>query len=249
MWSGEFAALLEIIRQALLLNPAVYVAVQNTPAGLWIAVTVVLLASLSEAAGQSVVLFLNRIRPSRLWLALGITTGSQLVGYAVWSFTIWWVGGLLFGTEKSLIAVASVVGLAYAPQIFSFLVLIPFLGDGIGLLLSLWSMFAVVVAINAGLSLETWQAAALAAFGWLLLQSVRRTIGRPVESIQRWLTGQAAGVPLRVRTRDLPRLRRRPIRDWYTQLESWRINHALRSSQPGVESMKQPEQNHVRHDD
>jgi hypothetical protein len=40
--------------------------------------------------------------------------------------------------------------------------------------------------------------------------------------LQRWLSSRAAGVPLKVGKGDVARVRRRPTRTWYLQLESWR---------------------------
>lgn len=219
---GEFSSFVTVLGQALRLDPSIYTAVQMAPAGIWIALAVVLLAALSESAGQSVVLFINRVRPPRFILALLIAVVTNLAGYVIWTSTIWLAGRLLFGSTPALVAVFSAVGLAYAPQIFSFFVLTPFLGNVFGVVLSLWSMLAVIVAVRAGLLLETWQAVLLAIVGWVLLQTVKRTVGRPVLALQRWAASRAAGVALVAQTRDLPRLRRRPVRTWYMQLESWR---------------------------
>ena len=213
---------LAIIQQALRLNPDVYVAVGIAPGGIWIALTVVLLAGLSESAGQSMVLFLNRVRPARFGLAVTIATLRHIAGYVLWTITIWLAASFLFDRHEPVLAVASVVGLAYAPQIFSFFELTPYLGNAISVLLSLWSMLAIVIAVRAGFGLATLQAVTLAGLGWLIVQLVYRTVGRPLIRIQRWLENRAAGVPLAVSRRDVSSLRRHPIRTWYTQLESWR---------------------------
>jgi hypothetical protein len=223
---GEPSTFFSMIGQALRLNPAVYATIQTMPGGMAIAVTVVLLAGLSEAAGQSLVLFLNHVRPARFGLALLLSTFSHIAGYAIWTLTVWLAAGLLFGVHAPLLAVASAVGLAYAPQIFSFFVLTPFLGNAFSVLLTLWSMLAVVLAVRIGVGLQTWQAVLVAGLGWVLLQVMRRTIGRPVIHVQRWMAAHAAGVTLDVRPRDVRRLRRQPAHMWYTQLESGRRRHA-----------------------
>jgi hypothetical protein len=223
MDNGGLPAYLNTLSMALRLDPSIYVAIQTSPIGIWVALSVVVLAGISEATGQSLVLFLNHIRPARFGFALALATLSHIAGYGIWSLTIWAAGRLLFGADQPLIAVASAVGLAYAPQLFSFFVLTPYLGNAFGVVLSLWSMLAVIIAIRAGLLLETWQAIVLAVTGWILLQTTRRTIGGPVLRLQRWLSSRAAGVDLTVRPNDLAGVRRHPIRTWYTQLESWRM--------------------------
>lgn len=218
----DLPSFLRTIGMALRLQPEVFSAVQSDPAGIWVALAVVAAAGFSEATGQSVMLFLNHIRPARFGLALAIATASHFLGYLVWTLTIWLAGGALFGQDQPLLAVASAVGLSYAPQIFSFFVLTPYLGNLFGVILSLWSMAAVIIAVRVGLRLELWQAVVLAITGWALLQTMRRTVGLPVMRLQRRLASRAAGVTLELGAKDLRRVRRRRTRNWYRQLESWR---------------------------
>ena len=110
----------------------------------------------------------------------------------------------------------SVVGLAYAPQVLAFFELTPYFGNAFGILLTLWTMVAVIVAIVAGLGLTLGQAVFAAGIGWLLLQLVRRTIGIPVNSGWRWFRTHAIGNRLQYAPDDLPQLRRRaPF--WFNQ--------------------------------
>jgi hypothetical protein len=238
MQSGDLPSFLQIISMALRLDPQIFLAVQTAPNGFWIALGVVALAGVSEALGQSLVLFLNHIRPSRFGLAVAIATATHMVGYVLWTMTIWLAGRALFRQDQPLLAVASAVGLSYAPQIFSFFVLTPYLGNLFGIVLSLWSMLAVIVSIRVGMHLEIWQAVILASTGWILLQTLRRTIGRPVMRWQRRLASRAAGVSFDVRTQDLTRLRRRPTRTWYLQLDSW---HRRRNKIAVTEAPPTPE--------
>lgn len=221
-----FQTVWAMVGQALRLQPEVYAQIQTMPGGLLLALVVVVLANLSEAGAQSIVLFLNHVRPQRFGLALAISFFSHFGGYLLWTTTIWLAGNALFGQNQPFYNVASVVGLAYAPQIFSFLVLMPFLGNGIGMALSLWSMLAVVLAVRAGFAIETWQAVMLAAVGWTLVQLMRRTAGRPVQRIERWLTSHAAGVPLVVHPRDVRDVRRRSPYHLLAQWEQRRQRRA-----------------------
>ena len=66
MPSGELPSFLQIISMALRLEPQVFLAVQVAPNGIWVALAVVALAGVSEALGQSLILFLNHIRPRAL---------------------------------------------------------------------------------------------------------------------------------------------------------------------------------------
>lgn len=213
-------SLWQTIQEAMRLNETIFVEIQRTPGGIGVALLVVLLAGFSESLGQSIVLFINRVPPWRFILALLITAINHVLGYLLWTVIIWLVGTYAFDRSEPLIVMASAVGLAYAPQLLAFFELTPFLGNSFSVILSLWSMMAIVIAVRAGLGLETWQAIVVSGVGWLLLQLWRRTIGRPVYALGRWLQRRAAGVPLDFTLADLPGLRRR--RFGGDTLDNWR---------------------------
>ena len=220
----ELPSLGKAILQALALDQGIYVAVQESRQGLFIALIVVGLAGLSQALGQSLVLFINQVRPRRFILAMIASTIGYMGGYGVWLASVWLVGVYAFGADVSWMAVAATVGLAYAPQLLAFFELTPFLGNPFGVLLSLWTLLAIVTAVRAGFGLETWQAVATSGLGWLLLQAWRRTIGAPVYALGRWIEQRAAGVPLRYAADDVPRLRRQP--KWLHNMGQWRRRRA-----------------------
>jgi hypothetical protein len=220
----ELPSLGKAILQALALDESIYVAVQESRQGLLIALIVVGLAGLSQALGQSLVLFINQVRPRRFILAMIASTIGYMGGYGVWLASVWLVGVYAFGADVSWIAVAATVGLAYAPQLLAFFELTPFLGNPFGVLLSLWTLLAIVTAVRAGFGLETWQAVAASGLGWLLLQAWRRTIGAPVYALGRWIEQRAAGVPLRYGAGDVRKLRRQP--KWLHSMGQWRRRRA-----------------------
>ena len=210
----------EIIRQAMRLNPAVYAVIQVSPQGIYIALLVVSLASISGALGQSIVLFINRVRPRRFILALGISAANQMLGFVLWAVIVWLVSTYIFGATQAFVAVAAAVGLAYAPQLLAFFELVPFFGNPFAVLLSLWSMLAIVVAVHVGTGLDLWQSVVTSGLGWLLILLWRRSIGRPVYALGAWIERQAAGNPLRFQLDDIPQLRH--ASEMAQNLEHWR---------------------------
>ncbi|MEZ4583057.1 MAG: hypothetical protein R3A10_15725 [Caldilineaceae bacterium] len=191
----ELTSLPQIIRMAMRLNPTVYAAVQTSPMGIWVALIVVGLASISESLGQSVVLFVNKVRPRRFILALGISTVSQMIGFALWAVIVWLISVYVFGASQSFVAITAAVGLAYAPQLLAFFELTPFLGNTFAVILSLWSMVAIVVAVYVGTDLDVWQAILTSMLGWISIQIWRRSLGRPITPSATGCSG-AAGNPL-----------------------------------------------------
>lgn len=207
------------IRQAMKLNPEIFVAVSRSANGLYLALSVVALAGISETVGQSLILFVNRIRPKRFIPAVLIGVLSYVIGYLLWTTSVFVVARYGFQVTATWATIAAVVGLAYAPQVLAFFELTPYFGNAFGILLSLWTMLAVVTAIVAGLGLSLGQAVFAAGLGWLLLQLVRRTIGRPANSIWRWFRTHAIGVRLQYEPDDLPKLRRRAA-SWLNQIDN-----------------------------
>jgi hypothetical protein len=173
------------------------------------------------------------VRPRRFVLAVLLSVLASMAGYVLWTGSVWIVGVYAFGRDVAWTPVAAAVGLAYAPQLLAFFELTPFLGSPFTVLLSLWSLLAILVAVRVGLGLQTWQAVAAGGLGWLLLQAWRWTLGRPFIALGSWVEQRAVGVPLRYRPADVPRLRRRPV--WLQNVEQWRRRHAWRERTPSSE--------------
>ncbi len=217
----------------------IFVAVQRAQGGIWLALAVVALAGISASVGQSLVLFINRVRPSRFVPAVLISLISYLAGYLLWTASIYAVGKYGFGKPVTWAPVAAVVGLAYAPQVLAFFELTPFFGNPFGILLSLWTMVAIVIAVQTALGLTLWQAVLAAGLGWLLLQAVRRTVGIPIYGVGRWLRKKAIGAQLQYAVKDLPQLRRRRAK-----LLVDKQSIANSATLPGAPGVPQPPQDH-----
>lgn len=197
----------ETVRQALGLEPNIFYQITIAGNGLLIALAVVALAGLSEALAQSLVLFINRISPQRFGLAIMLSTGSHMIGYLFWTATIWLVGVYIFDRGVSYDVVGRAVGLAYAPQLLGFFVLTPYLGSLFALVIGVWSLLATVVAVQSALNLTVWQAVACSGLGWLLVQTWRRTLGRPLLRFEQWLHRRTTGVTIQWTLRDVRRIR------------------------------------------
>lgn len=192
----ELAFFWELTRQALLLREHAFHVIQALASGSSLALVIVLLAGLSTAVGQSVVLFVNRVKPRRFVVSLLVSSSLYVFVYLFWALSIWLVGRYLLGSEQSLARVARAVGLGYAPQLFNFLAFMPYFGGPVGALLSLWSLLAILVGVQMAFEVTLWQALLASGAGWLVLQALQRTVGRPLMMLSRWLQRRAAGVEL-----------------------------------------------------
>ena len=206
----EFA---NVVGRALLLDSEVHRLMQEAPWRDVLVATVVVLAGISEALGQSVVLFASRVKKRRFVLSLLFSASVYTFSFFFLSLSVWLVGSQVFDREVAFGTIVRAVGLGYAPYLFSFFILAPYFGNPIGLLLSVWSLIAVVRGVQVVLDLGTWQALLCAFLGWLLLQLIQRTVGRPLTGGVRWLRRRVAGAPLatsRAELRELFALPQRP---------------------------------------
>jgi hypothetical protein len=209
----------DTIRRVMALDSSIFLAYVTARDGLWGALWLVALAGISKTVGQSVILFINHVRPLRFGLALLIGVVQYIGGYLLWATSVWLAGAYGFGVLAPWPTVASAVGVAYAPQILAFFELTPFFGNAFGVLLTLWSLLAIVVGVQAGLGLTLGQAVLASGLGWLLLQIWGRTLGRPIHALGRWVEHMVVGAPLQYSWRDLPTLRRKPAWERYRRAQ------------------------------
>jgi len=209
----EFA---NVVTRALLLDSEAHRMVQEAPWRNALVAAVVVSAGVSEALGQSVVLFASRVKKRRFVLSLLFSASVYTFSFFFLSLSVWLVGSQVFDREVAFDTIMRAVGLGYAPYLFSFFVLAPYFGNPIGLLLSVWSLIAVIRGVQVVLDLSSPQALLCAFLGWLLLQLIQRTVGRPLTGGVRWLRRRVAGAPLatsRAELRELFALPQRPRDD------------------------------------
>ena len=187
---------LELIPQVLALSRLPYQIVKSSEEGLRLALGVVFVAGLSQALSQSVVLFAYRVRPRRFVLSLVVAAGLYLFGFLFLVVSIWFVARYGFGKTEPLLVLVRAVGLAYAPYLFSFVILTPYFGSFLSVTLALWSLSATLLALSVIFNLTLFQALLCSALGWLLLQGAQRTVGRPVQAVARGARRLAAGQKL-----------------------------------------------------
>lgn len=185
-----------LIGDALLLRANFAHAVVSMPGAGQVAVIVVILAGLSEAFGESVVLFLNRVSPRRFLLSLLISAIIFAATYFFLAASIWAVAQLGFRAEVGFAVTASVVALAQAPRLFGFLVFLPYFGLPISVLLWIWSLLATTRGVAEVFALGPLQTAATMALGGLLFLTLQRTVGRPLLALARVTRRRVSGVDL-----------------------------------------------------
>jgi hypothetical protein len=185
---------LELISHALRLEQAPFVSLLTSPNSLSTSLLVVFLAGLSQGLGQSVILFVNRIKPQRFGLSLLVSALLYVFGFLFSVLSIWMIAKLTFDKTQHFYLVTSVVGLSYAPFLFGFFILTPYLGSFVYMILSVWRLAALLIALEVTLFLTIWQALVCALLAWLLMALIDKAIGGPIQiltsSAQRFAAGK-----------------------------------------------------------
>ncbi len=157
--------------------------------------TIALLAGISELSGDSVVWFVNRVRPARLVVSLALEGVLVVVKLFFWAFTIWLVARAFFGTERTLGDIFLAVCLGSAPFVFGVFIFLPYLGQGLRWLLSVYSWLLTVLLIALELQFGVVPAIVCTLGGWLLIQIAGVALTRPRELFQDWAWRKTTGAP------------------------------------------------------
>lgn len=192
----DLAVALGLVRDTLLFQPGTTELLRLGGAALRLAFWVLLAAGLSEAVGESVVLFANRVSPRRFAVSLVISAIIFALTYLSFAWSVYLVARYALGSTATFSFVAGMVALGQAPRLFGFLVFLPYLGLPVSVLLWTWSIGATIVGVAEGMRLAPWEAVMAVALGALILITLQRTIGRPLLLLARVVRRQAAGVKL-----------------------------------------------------
>jgi hypothetical protein len=149
--------------------------------------TVLLLAGLSFALSDSVVLVINRVPRVRFVATSVALAGLSFAAALLWVGTIWLLAAGLFGRASSADGLL-LAGFAYVPLTLSVFTLVPYLGLALEPVLSAWAMLAMVVAVMAAFGMDFFPALGCTVPGWVLTRVGPRLSGWPLAR----LSGQAS---------------------------------------------------------
>lgn len=195
MWLGTI--------ESMRLNPLAFrAAIEGTgPTGVVVAIAI--LGGASLLLGQSVILFVNRVSPGRFVLSLLMNGVIFALSLAVWAFAIWLTGRVLFPNDIPFLTVFRLVGLGAAPYVFGFLVLLPYAGNFIGRVLSVWSFLVVLAGLTVLAGGNFWAALVCTAIGWLLITVMSATIGRPIIAARNKAWQKVVGSDMNANVQDM----------------------------------------------
>lgn len=185
-----------LVKGAMLFQPEAFRAMAELPNANQIVIQVLLLAGFSQSVGQGLILFVNRVKPIRFLLSLFLGAILFVFSYGFWIVSTLLVGQVMFQQSLDLRLVYHTIGLATAPQLLSFLIALPYFGVPIQIFLSLWALLVFVQGFSISTGLGIWASFVSGLFGWIFLQILQRTLGRPIKALGTWLSNTTAGTPL-----------------------------------------------------
>jgi hypothetical protein len=153
--------------------------------------------------GNSPVLFVRKIRPGRLAAAVSIETILSIVRLCIWLSIFWVVVFTLHRGNVDLGSVVLVVGIGYAPVLFSMLSIIPTFGPVVWRLLVAWTLVTMTASIAVASNSSPWEALTAPGVATVALLVVRRSSDRVSMAALSSLSRRIAGVDLMQRTRAL----------------------------------------------
>jgi predicted Abi (CAAX) family protease len=196
MFQAAFERFWELLGGVFALNADAFRAVSQLPQSLIVAFAIVIAAGLSQAIAQSIILFINQVKPIRFIFSLLLNAILFTFGYLFLVLSTWVATLLPWAEPIPLIVLIVVLGISYAPLVLSFLGAIPYLGVPILTLLSVWHLWTMVIGVTAVTDAGTVRAFEYVAVGWLVLRLLENTIGQPLANLGQWLANKIAGVQL-----------------------------------------------------
>lgn len=174
-----------------------------TPAGRDLALLMVFLAGMSQAAGQGLVLFLNRVPLGRFALSLVLMAFIYLASAVVTAVSTTLAVEYAFRREVAYGPVIGIIALAQAPRLFGILTLAPYFGEALSRLLDVLVFGLILFGLHHGIGIPVGIAAMAALLGWVAIRLMSLLFGRPFGIVVERLHHAAAGGALTVTSHNL----------------------------------------------
>jgi hypothetical protein len=201
--SGFLTAVWDVAVGVMRLDPEVFTSVVNTPGAGLVALVIAFVAGISDMLGQSVVLFANRVSPRRFGVSLVMAAVVLIVSIFFYAFSIWLIVKFVFFLPGRFRIILILVALSYAPIVFSFAALLPYLGNFIYQAVRVWSLLALVIGVKANAGAVFWQGILACLLGWLFIQFVVHMPVLKIKAVDAWLWRVMTGTRERLDTQML----------------------------------------------
>jgi hypothetical protein len=188
-----------VIKGVLSLDPQIFRAAIFLPGAWKMALAIVFIAGLSDMLGQSVVLFANRVTPRRFIVSTVMSGFMLIISVLFYAFSIWVIVRFAMGIQRSYFSeILILVSLSYAPLVFSFFTLLPYMGNFIYQTVRVWSLLALVVGVAAVAQSQFWVGILACLLGWLFIQFITHMPIFKIKAIDAWVWRVMTGTSQRM---------------------------------------------------
>ncbi len=101
----------------------------------------------------------------------------DLVGWAVWSYVMYFVGTRMFKGTATYGELLRTLGFAYSPGVFQILRFIPVLGGLIVLIVAIWRLVTSFIAVREALDIDSGSTVAVIVIGFVAYLIVAAIVG------------------------------------------------------------------------
>jgi hypothetical protein len=193
----------EVAGGVMRLDSDIFTTVVNTAGAGWVALAIAFVAGISDILGQSVVLFANRVSPRRFGVSVVASALVFIFSVFFYAFSVWLMVKFVFFLPGRFRIVLTLVALSYAPIVFSFAALLPYLGNFIYQAVRIWSLLALVVGVRAVAGAVFWQGILACLLGWLFIQFIVHMPFLKIKAVDAWLWRVMTGTKERLDTQML----------------------------------------------
>jgi hypothetical protein len=163
---GTTPSLTDRMLRAARLDVALYNEVEADTTATNQALSVVVLVAVASGLGAALGAAIAA-RPAGIVFGLIGGIIAELVGWAVWSFVMYFVGTRLFGGTATYGELLRTLGFAYSPGVLLILRFIPVLGGLISLAVFIWRIITGFIAVREALDVESGKAIATIVIGFI----------------------------------------------------------------------------------
>ena len=185
--------ILSLVGGVLRLDPAVFQTVNTVGTQDLVLFWIVLIAGMSWMIGQSIVLFANRVKPQRFFIAIFMGGIRFVLEVALVGLSVALLGVWLGRIEIDFTRTFQTISLAYAPYWLAFLILIPYFGLKIEKLLKVYLFLTLVTALQVAFQASFSRAViqALIVFGIAAIVNIvlSRLLTPLANAIMRFVSG------------------------------------------------------------
>jgi predicted Abi (CAAX) family protease len=193
----------ELLGWVFVLNGEAFQKAATLPGGMTLAICIVVLSGLSLTVGQSIILFINQVKPIRFIFTVLVSAILYLFEFLFLVLSTWIITLFPNSVHVALPNLIIILGLSYAPLLFSFLGALPYFGVPLLRILSIWHLLAMVVGFGAVANIGAGFAFGYVAFGWFVKEVLENTIGQPIARLGKTISDFVAGVDLTSNRREL----------------------------------------------